>query len=269
MQNTYLNGVEIRVEPYDLEYTGYDYKLDLLFYNNVNRYGEILTSLVYNSGVRDSNDISYIIYNPNKLFLNTSFEQGYTLTGTSNRWKNADLLTTGTSMLRDNSSSATYTYSHYDVATDNAVTYQNGDHSYDGWYTMVSIVLKDHADSAAVLQGTLRNNTGTAQYAIQDNPTLLAHWSDLDDIDTTIDIYNFLREDRSDTYLSFDFVVTTKIHSLHKKLLDEKLEDMWFKRVNMLSPKMKTLEAAIDLENYDKAQHMINAVQGSLLSLLI
>lgn len=269
MQKTYLNGVDIRVEPFDLSYTGYDYKLDLLYYNNVNRFGEILTSLVYNSGVRDADDTNVIIYNPNKLYLNTTLEQGYSFTGTSAIWRNASLLSSGTKLLKDNSYSATYTYSHFDVTSDFAVEYENGEHSYDGWYTFVSVALKDHADSSSVLQGTLRNNSGTAQYALQDNPTLLAHWSDLDTIDTTIDIYNFIREDRDDDYETYEFFVDIKTQSLHKKLLDEKLDSVWFKRVNALSPKLRTMETSIEFERYDVAQHMVNAINKSLLLLLI
>ncbi len=270
MQNTYLNGVDIRVEPFDLEYTGETYKLDLLYYNNVNRFGEVLSSLVYNSGVRSITDLTTIVYNPNKLFLNTAFEQSYTLTGDSNRWKNADVLTGYTSNLKDNSADATYSYERFNITTGYSVQYANGEHSYDGWYTLYSVVLHEYPDnSPSLLEGTLRYNGGVAQYAIQDAPTLSGHWSDLNTVDTTIDIYNFIREDRGDIYEAYDFVATVKINSLNKRLLDNKLDSGWYKRLNILSPKIRTMETAIEFKNYDKAQYMINAVNNSLLSLLI
>ena len=270
MQNTYLNGVDIKVEPFDLSYTGGTHKLDLLYYNNINRFGEVLSSLVYNSGVREVDDTTRIIYNPNKLFLNTTFEQSYELTGMSNVWKNADLLTGYTTNLRDNSADATYIYEKFNITTGYAVSYSNGEHSYDGWYTLYSIILQAYPDnSPSVLQGTLRYNGSIVQYALQDAPTLPTHWEDLNIIDTTIDIYNFIREDRGDTYKSYDFVSTVKINSLNKRLLDNKLDSGWYKRLNILSPKLRTLETAIEFKNYDKAQYMINAVNSSLLSLLI
>ena len=271
MQDTYLNGVDIKVEPFDLTYTGETYKLDLLFYNDINRHGEILSSLVYNSGIRAIADITLIVYNPNKLFLNTTFETGYTITGTSNRWKNADLLTNGLTNFRDNSAGADHSaYDTFNIATDYAVAYHNGEHAYDGWYTIYSIALQAYPDnSAGVLQGTFRSSGSTVQYALIDSPINSGNWSNLDTIDSTIDIYNFMREDRGDTYLSYDFVPTVKINSLNKRLLDNKLDNGWFKRINILNPKLRTLETAIEFNEYDKAQYMINAVNNSLLSLLI
>ncbi len=278
MQNIYLNGVDIRVSTFDLTLTDFsiEYKLDLLYYNNINRYGEILSSLVYNSNVRLALDTDTILYNPNKLFLNNSFERSYILEGSSNRWKNADLLTDGLSNLNDNSASAVYPYKKFDVNLDYAPAYQNGIYTYDGWYTLYSVALIEYPDEfiptveqPILYQGTMRYYDGRAQYAIQDNPTELAHWRDLNDIDTTIDIYNFIREDRYDPYSSLDFMVTTKIHSLYKKLLDNKLDNNWFKKLNILSPKLRTLHTAVEFKNFDKAQHIINSVDNSLLTLLI
>jgi hypothetical protein len=256
MQNTYLNGVDIRIEPFDLSYTGKLYKLDLLYYNNVNRYGEILTSLVYNSGIRNSNDKTLVVYNPNKLFLNTDFERSYALTGTSNVWKNATLLTDGITNLRDNSATAIYTYPHFNIVTDYAVDYSNGEYAYDGWYTFYSV------NGAA--RGTLAYLVDAPKYCSATNT-----WTDLNVIDTSISIYNFIRVGlRTEEYLSYDFVSTVKINSLNKRLLDNKLDRDWFKQVNILAPKLRTIETAIEFGNYDKAQCMISAVNNSLLSLI-
>ncbi len=269
MQNTFLNGVDIKVEPFDLTESGELHKLDLLYYNNVNRYGEILSSLAYNSGIRLINDTDLIVYTPNKWFLNSALEHNYTLTGVSNRWKNADLRIDGVSNFKDNSANATYEYARFNINSDYAIAYSNGEHAYDGWYTLVSVALQNHSDNASVLKGTLRDYNNTAQYALQNNPTLLSHWADLSAIDTSIDIYNFIREDRGDTYSSYDFMATVKTDTLYKKLLNTELTDIWFKKINVLSPKLRTLETAIEFKKYDVAQHIINAINNSLLSLLI
>lgn len=269
MQTTLLNGIDIKVEPFNLISSGETHKLDLLYYNNVNRYGEILSSLVYNSGIRVIDNIDLIVYNPNSWFLNTALERDYDLDGTSNRWKNADLLTEGITNLKDNSANATYAYTYFNVDTDYAVAYSNGEHAYDGWYSLVSVVLRSHPDAATVLKGTLRNNAGVAQYALQENPTEAAHWANLDTIDTSVAIYNFIRENRGEIYETYDFMVTVKTQSLHKKLLGSELSNTWFKKIDILSPKLRTLDTAVEFKKYDKAQHIINSINNSLLSLLI
>jgi len=268
MQNTYLNGVDIKVEPFDLSYTGELYKLDLLFYNNVNRHGEILSSLVYNSGRRNASDKTLIVYNPNKLFLNTSTEASYVITGTSNLWKNMTILTTGLTNLRDNSAGANNTlYPKFNEGTSYAVPYQNGEHAYDGWYTLYSVALHNYDDTGSgVTVGTLRiNNAGTVQYCSATNV-----WSNLTAITSTIRIYNFVTDVlRPEVYQSYDFVSTVKINSLNNILLDNKLDSGCFKIINILNPKLCTLESAIEFKEFDKAQHMINSISNSLLSLLI
>jgi len=271
MQNTYLNGVDIKVEPFDMSYTGVLNKLDLLFYNNINRYGEILTSLIYNSGVKDSNNIDLIIYNPNKLFLNTDYELGYVLTGTSNRWKNNNLILNGLTNFKDNSITADHSaYSRFNVLTDYAIPYINGDYGYDGWYTLCSVVLPPlPTNSPAIFEGGFRHSNGTAQYANITGPSTEYHWNDLQNIMTDIDIYNFIHGGRYELYLSYNFVSTVKINSLNKTLLDNKLDNAWFKKVNILNPKLRTLETAIEFADYGKAQYIINSVSNSLLSLLI
>lgn len=265
MQNTYLNGVDIKIEPFDLTTTSETHKLDLLFYNNINRYGEILSSLVYISGIRLVSDKTLLVYNPNKLLRNTEFERSCSYTGTGNRWKNADLLTTGITNLKDNSVDATYEYDRFDVSTDDAVMYVNGDHSYDGWYTMYSLALRILPDiGSGVPIGTLRNNGGVIQYQSATDT-----WTNLTAIIKTIPIFNFMRVSGGDEYSYYDFVVTVKTNSMYKHLLDNKLGGDWFKRVNILNPKLRSLEMAIELQNYDKAQHIINAITTSLISITV
>jgi hypothetical protein len=130
---------------------------------------------------------------------------------------------------------------------------------------MVSVVLKLYADtSPGVLIGTLRNKNGVAQYY-----SAVDTWTSLNNIITSVAIYNLIREDRGDTYLTQDFFPTVMTNSLYNKLLDEKLKSSWFKRVNSIAPKIRTINTNVELGSYDKAQHMVNSLQTSLLSLLV
>jgi hypothetical protein len=264
MQRTYLNGIDIRVETFDVTQVDSNAtkKIDVLFYNTISRYGEILSSMVYNSGTKDADDTSVIIYNPNRLLRNNEFELGYTLGGTaSNLWKNNDLVLTGKTNLRDNSLGAVYTYPHL-TTSGYSVAYVNGEHSYDGWYTLASVVLP--TVTPPLVSGAFRVTGEVAEY--YNGSTWLA----LNNIPSqTVRIYNFLGDSSREVYMSYDFVSTVKIDSLYRRLLDEKFDKAWFKKINILAPKMSTLKHAIEFKQYDVAQHIINAVDNSLLSLLI
>jgi len=61
-----------------------DHKLELLYYNNINRNGEVLSSLVYNSGLRVMSDDTDIVYSPLTLYKNTDIEKQYSIAGDSN-----------------------------------------------------------------------------------------------------------------------------------------------------------------------------------------
>lgn len=273
MQSVYTDGTRIEVIPYDLACKGSAYKLDLLYYNNVNKYGEILTSLVYNSGLRAGANVNRIQYDPTKLFKNTAIEKTYsftTTTETSTRWKNADLLTTGTILIKDQTYKATDIYPRFDITTGNASDYKNGSYMYDGWYTFVSVAVGVITDAASVIEGTLRTDGATVEYALIDNPTSSAHWSLLNLINPTVPIYNLIRlPNGTNKIYTQEFMVTTKTQTMYKHLLDRDLDRIWFSQLNLLSPKMRTLDAAIEHDKFDVAQHIINSINNSLLAILI
>jgi len=273
MQNIYSDGFTIGAEPFDLSYTSLQYKLDLLYYSNINRLGEVLTSLVYNSGIRDIADTSNIVYDPNKLYRNTSFEKTYEISDPTNTWRNADIATTDLILVKDKSYNASNSYESYDVATDFAVIKENGSHMYDGWYTIFSYALTQLADDAAVPAGTMRVNLDAdplVEYATIDNPVSSANWSPLNVIsNTTIPIYNIINTAISDESKKEDFFIYTKTLSLYKHLLDSKLDNDWFDKIDALAPKMKTLEFAVETQNLPVAQTIINTLSSSLLTLLV
>jgi hypothetical protein len=262
--NVYLNGIDIRVETFDItSIAGSDvYKMDILLYNNINIYGEVISSMVYNSGAKLVDDTSLIVYNPNKLLLNSSFENTYNISGTeSNVWKNNTIITGNKSNLKDNSRGASYSYSHYTTA-DYSVPFANGEYMYDGWYTLCSVLLPTTLEGAPVT-GSFRFNTVPQYYNG-------ATWVALTSIpNQAIAIYDFLRAARNESYIRKDFVVTTKIETLYNQLLNESIEGCWFKKLNYMKPKLSTIKSAIEFERFDVAQHMIKSVNVSLLSILI
>lgn len=54
-------------------------KVDILFYNRVNERGRVVSSVVYLSEVKDSDDVSSIFYRPRYLYKNSSVELGMDL----------------------------------------------------------------------------------------------------------------------------------------------------------------------------------------------
>jgi len=268
MQKTYLDGNIIEITPFDLKCTGAVYKLDLLYYNTINRYGEILKSLVYNSGPRSADDVSNIEYNPSKLFLNSDFELEYNLKETSNKWKNNTLQLSDIKLLKDNSYSAIHKYDRYDIKTSFAPEYINGAYAYDGWYSLVSIALPKYDANEIVTSLDIRYNE-TSNRAVYMSPDLVT-WLDLaTDILYEEPIYDLSLHSASNYNKSYDFLVIIKTLALYKTLLNKTLDSEWFTRLNALAPKLRTLEAAAEQHRYDLAQHMINSVNWSIMLLLI
>ena len=158
MVHPFTDGVSIEVETFVTSCSPGFKKLDLLFYNNVNRAGQVLTSLVYNSGVRDAQDTSRLHYEPNKLYKNTDIEMSYIIVGDEKLWANSDLITLTEDLIKDNSYDADRTAVPFSLRNDFAVTKVVGDNVYDGWYTVVSVGLTEWADGDVVPEGVLRYN---------------------------------------------------------------------------------------------------------------
>jgi len=267
----YANGISIECEGLITSCQSPDKKLDLLFYNRMNKNGDVLTSLVYNSGVLDGSSNRRIHYEPAKLLRNTEFELSYNISGPGNRWLNSDIVNTEISLFKNKGIFAKNTSKEFDVINDYAVVEFAGSMMYDGWYSLVSIALPDRPNNDQVPAGTLRLNqtTGIAEYALVDNPTIGDDWSPLNEIDASIPIYNMLRMPAINAYRKEDFFVYTKLLTLYKKLLNDEIKEDWYYRLSKIKPKVRTISAAVEAKEFAKAQLLLQSMDLTLLTLLV
>ena len=225
----------------------------------------MLRSLVYNSGKRLTADTTEIQYFPNNLYKNSDLELLYDIEGDSTRWSNSDLLTSDITLLKDTSYKAKSDFKKFDIEVDFAVKDMNGEFMYDGWYTFLSIVIEPVNTYPPIPPlGTIADNGGDIQYYSTHG------WISLVKIESTIPIYQSVWTTFSDEVgVTFDFFVSNKIKALYKTLLDNKLHKEWFNKLNILSPKLRTIEGAIEAGRFDLAQQILNSVDTSLLFMLI
>ena len=144
-------------------FTGYDLsaqtqfakKLDLLFYNRVNDIGEVLSSLVYISDALDLNDITEKEYDYRMLYRNTDLERRFDLanvtdfTFLNHKWSTAKFYTSSISPLTK------YSYEPLSIAGIPAVLLAKYGVCFDGWYTQMSVGLRDSGNITAPGMNTL------------------------------------------------------------------------------------------------------------------
>ena len=266
MVHPFTDGVSIEVETFKTTCNTGERKLDLLFYNNVNRAGQVLTSLVFNSGVRDAQDTNKLHYEQNKLNRNTDIEMLYNIVGDSKKWSNSAIITLNEDLIKDNSYDADRTAIPFDINTDFSVAKVVGENVYDGWYTVVSVGLTEWEDGDVVPAGVLRYNPteSRAEYYKESGG-----WEAINKINSTQTIYDLSNTIPYNPYTAEHFIVTTKIHALYTKLLNKDINRQWYSTLNKIGPKLATLENSVDFKNYGTAQLMINSFGTSLLMLLI
>jgi len=260
MRQIYKDGNIIKIPTPDLscQYPR-GKKLDLLYYNNVNDYGEALKTLVYNSGLKDVEDTSHIIYDPNSIYNNTPIESIYTISGSSNRWSNASILSVIPSMVKNEDS---YIEPRYNIATDFSVPSENYNNMYDGWYTQTTIVLQDY--HTKTIPGTISYYNSSLLYLDINND-----WRPLYDIISETPIYSLPGYIGMEFTTEYDFFVTTKTLGLYKKLLDNKLDGEWATRISAIAPKLRSILSNVEIADYATAQYLLNSMSISLLSNLI
>ena len=119
--------------------TGFDHKLDLLFYNRVNELGEVLSSLVYISNIL-SNDVTDKVYDVKKLYVNTDAEKEMKVTSSLTdftyfncKWASSNFFTESISPLSD--------VEHEELAVNEnpSIKLEASGITFDGWYTQVSV----------------------------------------------------------------------------------------------------------------------------------
>ena len=114
-------------------------RLDLLYYNSINRHGEVLSSIVYISDVMLGSEGSEFVYNPTRLLNNSVFEASMVVTGTTKSWLNATVLQTDSLLLDKNSLYSSTSYPKFNAAIDYAPKVSDDNFMYDGWYSLVSV----------------------------------------------------------------------------------------------------------------------------------
>jgi hypothetical protein len=264
MQNIYTDGNTIELNTFDLscENPNKIKKLDLLFYTTINSYGEMLTSLVYNSGPKDLDDISGIVYDPNKLYSNTDYENLYIINGNSNIWRNLDIQQSDIVLVKSENSRYNKLFSRFSIESDFSVETINGNNMYDGWYTLVSYALSDNSSSTK--PGTISYVGSSAMYL--DNSQ---SWRDLTDIDSDVPIYSSIDLYDKNTVKLLDFVVTTKTVSLYRSILFKTEIGNWYDKIKYMKPTVVALEESVKNGRFDMAQHLIESVKIALNTTLI
>jgi len=236
-------------------------KVSFLYYHNVNRYGEILTTLVAIFDPEEAQKSQYVIYDPNLFGRNSAYEESQAYIGTSYRWRNADLGSTSVEMLVDRSKYSTHTYKHYDLVTDIAQDpYASNNFMLDGWYSLLSIVLTD--TPTIIEDGVLRSNSGGIEYYFD------GAWHEFDgDIYTDAPIANIIRTTGSgNNYIEIAFFVTYNAVSLYDRLLTKELNGEWFTNVNKIRHKYRSISNAAESGYMDKAQILLKSMDLTLLS---
>lgn len=259
-----VKGDIIEIHTPDMTPSGYDKKLDLLFYNSINRYGEVLKSLVYASDLKEEGDISEIAYTPKTLLNNTDFEKSLEVSDESvNMWLNEGITQTSYTLLNNTSYRKVNPYNTFSITSDYAPMVSQDNYMFDGWYTFASIVLGFIADSSAVVAGTLRYNGVVVEYAIIDNPTQASDWEEITSIDSSINMFNLISP-----HVTRDFVVVSKTNSLYNNLSSKDLAAEWFSGIQAIKPKVRSIHANAKAQTFETCQHLINSINISLLSLI-
>jgi len=270
--NSFENGVSIlqrsRVSPIDKKLLiqtpvlegGEAPQLNLLYYNNINRYGEVLTTLVAMFDIEEAQKSNYVLYDATKFGMNSTIERAQSYVGTSYRWRNADLVNVGMSMLEDQSKNAQHLYEHYDIATDLAQDpYTSHNFMLDGWYSLVSTT---PPETPVVLEdGVLRTYNNTIEY-MYDNA-----WHSLDgEIYTEAPIGNIIRKEDA-IFVETPFLVTFDTITLYDRLLTKALDGEWFTSITTIRYKYRSIQNAAEDKNLDKAQILIGSMDLTLLAI--
>jgi hypothetical protein len=247
-----------------------EFKVHVLLYNAVNRYGEVLSSIVAMTTAATLTSTEEFEYVPATLLNTSVLEKSLVKDDISvNTWLNKAITQSDITLLNWDSYKTTNTFKRFSTSTDFAPEVSLDRYMYDGWYTMVTVVAAYINDFAAVKAGTLRSKsisgTNTLQYALIDNPTTITDWSNMTSVTTAVPIAEQLTTS-SNKYQQFDFFVLLKTNSLYNSLLTKKLSSEWFPGVSAIRPKLRSIYEYAKYKDFALCQHMINSFNLTLLS---
>lgn len=262
-----VSSNEITAHTPDLSSTTQLSKLDILLYNNINRFGEVLTSVVYISDRKELGDVDPIVYNPNKWLSNSDYEQGMTIAGGSARWKNVPLLIEDFKSIHNMSRGKTSKYISYDINTDDASLVGSNLHAFDGWFSLLSIAVGENTATTGVPSGTLRDSGGSIQYAITAVTDTI--WTSINNITSDIGMIDFIRnEAASEIYYREDFFVLLKTNTLYNQLLSKEIANEWFTQVGAVRPKLRSMYAHAKNKVFTECQYLVNSINLTLVALI-
>lgn len=230
-------------------------RIEILYYNNITRSGELLSSIVYMSDVTTAQHGRIIEYIPTKLHNNSIYEKNRFVEGHGYRWANADIIDVGSHFL---TTDATTQYPKIDIVEDLSVIRKNKSIMFDGWYSIVSVFPGEYSDYSDVIVGDLRSENNTIVYATTDLGTA---WADITNINAAVPIANLARR-RTDyaDYCSLDFLVLDRVNKLYADTLRKTLNKEWFSGASPLAAKLRSLESLAQREKFLDAQYIINSI---------
>jgi len=269
--DSFENGVSIiqrsRVSPIDRKLLiqtpvlagGTVPQLNMLYYNNINRYGEVLSTMVAMFDIEEAQKSNYVLYDTTKFGMNSNLERTQSYVGVSNRWRNADLIEAGVQMLENKSKTATHPYEHYNVDTDlSHDPYKSSNFMFDGWYSLVSTT---PPETPVVLEdGVLRTYDNTIEYMYD------GVWYPLEDeVYTEAPIGNIIRKEDA-VFVETPFLVAFDTVTLYDSLLTKELDGEWFTNITTIRYKYRSIQNAAEDKALDKAQILIRSMDLTLLA---
>ncbi len=251
----------------DMSFTSLPLKLDLLLYSSINRYGEVLTSLVYISGPKSSDDTSEIIFNPYDTLHNSAFEKTMLIedVGGENLWLNADIEKVNIDLLKHNSIISTHPYERFAINTDFASKVYNDNLRLDGWYSLLSITPEENPtdDPIGMLWTYISQSLETIQYYVGGGLSINLE----DRIQNSARLLDsIIHSDAAGPYVRVPFFVIKDTNTLYQDSLSKKLDREWYSRINAIKPKVTALYAAGAKEEYDVMQYIIQSMDLTLIT---
>ena len=270
-RNTYIS-----ISTPDISMIGNPKKLDILYYTNINRYGETLSTIVMISDVKDSDDTSPIIFNPNDTLNNSDLEKSIELlmSGSTsvNHWLNSEIGSIDADLLKFNSFISTHEFSRFSRDTDLASSVYNDNFMYDGWYTLVSVAPDPLQDDFVPTTNTiLRYNASNElieYYVGGIDPLPSVTWEPLSGrIIDSVDIGKLINYTGDENpYVATEFFIIKKSNDLYIETLAKKMDTEMFTRIRVLKPKMDLLYKAAYNKSFDLMQLIINSMEYELIT---
>ena len=263
-------GNTLEIGTPDMSFTGNPKKLDVLYYKAVNRYGEIASTVVYISNVKDSDDTSPIVYNPKYMLNSTNLEKNMEIVQIrdlpSLNWRNTKIQDAKFDALRMNSRYSVNLYEHFDRNTVNAAKVDYDEYRFDGWYELASVAPKEHDVHAR--NGVLRydSHSDTIQYY---TGRFGGAWEYVGGrVADTVGIYNFPTfTNPHQPYVIIPFFSIKETNYVYQTIVNKELDKEWFTRIHTMKPKITALYSFAKSKDFPEMQFIIQSMDLTLVKI--